>query len=109
MTHVLALWLGLAAGAGITYAAHLRWAEAHHYRQHRNTAFRFDVTARDADHGRRLSTRLQSALDALEQIHRDVVGHLLDEVADRERTIAQLTRPRHARHSPIPPYGRSAA
>lgn len=107
----LAAVAGFAAGTLTTtllaIAHHRHHTGEHDARRLWLTETRVRTVWADADHHKRLADRLARALTALDQLHRDVVGDLLDAVAQRDRTIARLrpTRPRHLRRSPMPAYG----
>lgn len=102
MSHVLTLAVGVTLGAAGMYAAHLRWAEAHHYRRVRLEATRVRDLAVMADHDHRTARRYRRALEALGRIHRDVVGDLLDTVVAQARELDRLHTPRHVRVQPAP-------
>jgi hypothetical protein len=62
----------------------------------RARALRFEAVAR----------RQARTIAAMHDLHRYVIGDLLDAIADRDDALhAALTRPRHMRRSPVPAYG----
>jgi hypothetical protein len=93
----VALIAGLVAGAGAVYAAHLRWADEHHYRRVRLEAARVRDLYRTSDHYLRTAKRAVDALRAQRGIYHLMVGDLLDKVAEQARQLDHLARRR-------PPY-----
>ena len=88
---------GAVTGAWITRRRMLIHIDQAHYNRVRLEATRVDQLARDNDHNARLARRLGRALVTAERIYRDAVGDLLEKLAQRDRVIAELTRPQHLR------------
>ena len=61
--------------------------------------------ARQADSAARRARRFELAVAALQEVHRDVIGDLLDTVRSRDAQIRRLVAPRHRRRTPVPVYG----
>lgn len=109
----LTLAVGLAVGATVT--APITWRITWRYGVTRGDIASYDhrrdwrAIAAQADHDHRTAIRWARALHALDRIHRDVIGDLLDTVAGLQTENDLLRAPHPARPSPIPPYGRTAA
>jgi hypothetical protein len=61
--------------------------------------------ARQADSAERRARRFELAVAALQELHRDVIGDLLDAVRSRDAQIRRLVAPRHRHRTPVPAYG----
>jgi hypothetical protein len=86
---LVALSLGVAAGANIAYRAMLVRCDLHDYRKIALEAARVRQVYADADHEHRLRLRTEAATAEL----RIAVGDLLDTVRAQHRQIARLRRP----------------
>jgi hypothetical protein len=86
---LVALSLGVAAGANVEYRIMLRRYDYHGYRKVELEAARVRQVYADADHEHRLRLRTEAATAEL----RLAVGDLLDTVQARDRQIARLRRP----------------
>jgi len=94
---------GAAAGAGAMWSAHLRWAEAHHYRRVRLEATRVRELHATADHERRLRQRVERRLDRAHEGMLDLLTRLGETRARGQRQ--RQPRPQPARRNAVPDYG----
>lgn len=110
LTFVLGALVGAVLGALAVYRAHLRWADEHHYRRVRLEVTRVHELATRADHDHRTAQRWARALAALQAVHDEVVGDLLDKVAARDRQLERRRARRVGRYSPsVWTYGQARA
>lgn len=91
MIHMLVLVIGIAIGANVVHGRHLRWQEAHYYRLVAASDDRIRNIAAAADHDHRNAVRWEQAVTALQEVHADVVGDLLDTVAEQRVLIDELS------------------